>query len=336
MVVLFPRLAIAWLLSAIAASVLAQNAPPADAIVAVAPLAAPAWAFPGPGAPAQPLTAAAAAELLDVPNSTARFTRAQVQDPFAPPDWHPSQHHPMPPIVARGRKPKVMACGYCHLPDGSGRPENCFLSGLPAPYLAQQIAAFRDGSRDSAVGDTYAPAKAMRALCADLQPDDISAAAEYFSRQHPATKLTVREIDVLPTPRAYRYIYALDRAANESIAGRIIETTDNLEGHERRDTATTYVAYVPTGAIARGRRLATTGPAGAATSCFACHGADLKGSPTAPPLAGHFASYVLRQLLALRNGTRHDPLAVTMRPVVASLQLSDMVDLAAFVASQPR
>jgi cytochrome c553 len=338
MAVLLSRCTAAWFVSAIiTACGFGQNSPAAaPTTVAMAPLPAPEWAFPGPGEPAAPLTAEEKAALLSVANSSARFTRPQLQDPFAPPDWHPQSHTAMPPIVAAGHRPKVMACGYCHLPDGSGRPENCFLSGLPAPYLEQQIAAFRDGSRDSAVGDAYAPAKAMRALCADLAPADVADAARYFSAQHPATKLTVRETSRLSAPRAYRYIYALDRAATESIDGRIIETTDDLEGHERRDTATPYIAYVPVGAIERGRRLAAAGPAGAATSCFTCHGPDLKGTPQAPPLAGHFASYVFRQLLAFRNGARHDVGAAPMAAVVAPLSVDDMVDLAAYAAAQPR
>ena len=55
---------------------------------------------------------------------TAAYTRAQVKDLFAPPDWYPDDHPPMPEIVAHGRKPSVYACACCHLPDGSGQREN--------------------------------------------------------------------------------------------------------------------------------------------------------------------------------------------------------------------
>jgi len=55
----------------------------------------------------------------------------------------------MPEVVARGRKPQVHACGYCHLPDGQGRPENAPLAGLPAAYIEAQVAAFRSGARRS-------------------------------------------------------------------------------------------------------------------------------------------------------------------------------------------
>lgn len=58
-----------------------------------------------------------------VPGSSAAFTLTQIDDYFKAPDWHPAGHPAMPEVVAQGRKPDVIACGYCHLPDGQGRPE---------------------------------------------------------------------------------------------------------------------------------------------------------------------------------------------------------------------
>lgn len=77
--------------------------------------------------------------LLHVPNSRLAFTRAQVTDLFAPPDWHPDSHPPMPAIVARGRKPDGHACGYCHLPDGTGRRDSApgFRAYVPAGSIAR-------------------------------------------------------------------------------------------------------------------------------------------------------------------------------------------------------
>src|SRR5437763_9773673 len=88
--------------------------------------------------------------LQHVPNSRAAYTLGQIADAFAVPDWHPDDHPPMPSVVAHGRKPSVLACGYCHLPTGLGRPENASLAGLPATYIAQQIADFKSGVRTSA------------------------------------------------------------------------------------------------------------------------------------------------------------------------------------------
>src|SRR5205809_380185 len=78
--------------------------------------------------------------------------RFNVPDP--PLDTHP----PMPEIVSRGREPEMPGCGSCHLPNGFGRPENASLAGLPAAYIAQQIADNRSGVRRSSDTRTGAPA----------------------------------------------------------------------------------------------------------------------------------------------------------------------------------
>src|SRR5689334_25279491 len=84
--------------------------------------APPPWAFavnpPGTQAPADDGIA------RHLPGSPVAFTIGQVRDLNKVPDWHPDNHPPMPDIVAYGRKPGVFACGFCHLPNGLGRPEN--------------------------------------------------------------------------------------------------------------------------------------------------------------------------------------------------------------------
>ena len=72
------------------------------------------------------------------------------RDRFSPPDWHPEDHPAMPAIVATGHAPQIMACAYCHLPNGQGRPENSSLAGLSADYIKQQLADYRAGLRKSA------------------------------------------------------------------------------------------------------------------------------------------------------------------------------------------
>jgi len=78
-----------------------------------------------------------------VPDSTAAFTVTQARDLFFALDWHPSDHPPLPDIVAHGRKPDVMACGVCHRADGPAGPENVGIAGLPAQYILQQMADFK-------------------------------------------------------------------------------------------------------------------------------------------------------------------------------------------------
>src|SRR6185312_15776131 len=109
----------------------------------------PAWAFtdnppgPRPAAPADDGT------VKHVANSAIGLTQTQVRDAFNVPDWHPDNHPAAPDVVMHGNKPAVISCGYCHLPNGQGRPENAGLAGLPAAYIAQQIADFRSGARVS-------------------------------------------------------------------------------------------------------------------------------------------------------------------------------------------
>jgi hypothetical protein len=70
-----------------------------------------------------------------VPNSAASYTWTELRDPFKAPVWHPEDHPPLPDIVAIGRKPDVLACGFCHRADGPGGPENADLAGLPKSYI---------------------------------------------------------------------------------------------------------------------------------------------------------------------------------------------------------
>jgi cytochrome c553 len=100
-----------------------------------------------------------------------------------------------------------------------------------------------------------------------------------------------------------------------------------------------YVAYVPPGSIARGRALAHNGNAGnngnhgETVACVTCHGKHLEGVGPIPPLAGRSPSYLLRQLLAFQTGARSGATAQPMQPVVANLDIGNLIDAAAFAAS---
>jgi hypothetical protein len=115
---------------ALVVAAVAQNQPGTTKVQpALAP--PPYWAYA-----ADPPTATSHADakpVNDTPQrvagSEAAFTRAQIGDLFNTPDWHPAEHPAMPEVVAHGRKPNVYACGYCHLPNGQGRPENSSLAG---------------------------------------------------------------------------------------------------------------------------------------------------------------------------------------------------------------
>lgn len=274
---------------------------------------------------------------LHVPGSAVTFTLAQTRDLHAVPDWFPAGHAPMPAIVASGRRPDVYACGFCHLPDGRGRPENATVAGLPADYIVQQVRDFSGHARASAwTGEPYRPTVLMQQLASAVTDADLSTAATYFAAQPlRAPRATVIEAERIPRMRVAGFLYTPDDAGGEEPLGeRLVEATDDIERHERRDPNTPYVAYVPVGSLERGRAIATTAR-GDVPACVGCHGADLRGVGLVPPLAGRSPSYLLRQLVAFRTGARSGASAAPMRPVASTLGLADMIAVAAYAGSRP-
>jgi cytochrome c553 len=85
------------------------------------------------------------------------------------------------------------------------------------------------------------------------------------------------------------------------------------------------VAYVPVGSVEKGKALAAT--------CGACHGADLKGLGPVPGIAGRSPSYLVRQMYDMQQGTRKGEWTELMKPVVAKLSQTDMLNTAAYVSS---
>jgi cytochrome c553 len=68
------------------------------------------------------------------------------------------------------------------------------------------------------------------------------------------------------------------------------------------------------------------------TTCAGCHGDDGNSQvSTFPKLAGQHASYVTKQLHAFKTGARHDAM---MAPLATSLSEEDILDLAAYYASE--
>lgn len=324
--------AIAWIGICMAATAAA----PVAAQQASVRFVVPAWAFPTAPAPT-PASAPIPAFVPDtvilhhVPGSTRTFTVRHVVDRFDIPDWFPESHPPMPAPVQFGSRPAGWACGFCHLPDGQGRPENATLAGLPAAYIRAQVAAFRDSTRLSA--NPVASTNSMHLVARAVSERDIALAADYFASLALRRRNRVREVSQVPRTRIAGNLYAYDGEGTEPIAGRLIEVPETLERHELRDPGVEYITYVPRGSIERGRRLAADGPAGVATACATCHGPQLLGVALVPPIAGRSPSYILRQLMNIRTGARHDSASVAMRPVVERLSVDDMVALAAYVGS---
>jgi len=293
----------------------------------------PHWVFPG-----SPKDSAAvdSTRLRRVPHSSARFTLHQAVDRFAPPDWHPGGHPPIPDVVAHGRKPDLFACAYCHLPNGAGRPENAPLAGLPEAYIVAQLADFRSSARRNP-SPGWVPGNSMHAVAMSATEAEIATAARYFSRLPSTRRVRVIEAARIPRVREAAFVYArIPAGGTEPIGTRIIEGPPDLERHELRDDGMTYVAYVPPGSIKRGLSVATKGVDGPATACITCHGKKLDGVGLVPPLAGRYPTYLVRQLLAFKTGTRSTPASLPMQPVVARMSIEDMISAAAYAASLRR
>ena len=113
----------------------------------------------------------------------------------------------------------------------------------------------------------------------------------------------------------------------------MVETPEDLHRTELRDDASSFIAYVPTGAVARGENLVTTGGNGKTETCSVCHGPQLRGLGPVPALAGRSPSYIARQLYDLQTGVRNGAWSDLMDATVANLTIEDIVNIAAYTAS---
>src|SRR5256712_6428976 len=145
------------------------------------------WAYPVTPKPA-PLDNVVQKQM---PGSARKYTQAQIDDGFNPPDWFPDEHPPMPEIVANGKKP-ARACALCHLPTGNGHPESSSLAGLPVPYLVRQMAEFKSGNRKGV------RAPAMIEIAKARSDADRGAAGAYLPAPKPGARTQVVETGTVP------------------------------------------------------------------------------------------------------------------------------------------
>lgn len=303
-----------------------QNAPPQPI-----PPGLPEWAYTPPVPNAPPPPSALPADdnaVLKLPGSSVTLTRGQVRALIEIPDWHPQDHGPLPPVVRFGRE-DVRACGFCHLPDGGGRPENAPVSALHPAYFVQQMDDFRNGLRDSA-DPRKNNTNNMIGFAKNATPEEIRIAAEYFAQQPYPKQITVVERNEVPKTRLQGGMHMAIRgegAGTEQIGDRIVEVPDDEFRAEARDSRISYTAYVPVGSLARGKELATT------YQCGVCHGANLEGLGPVPPLAGRSPSYTMRQLFDMKVGTRRGPWSELMKPIVEKMSVQDLLNVSAYAAS---
>lgn len=308
--------AAAWLALPFAAAPTASAAEP------------PAWAYPVNPPGFKP--AADDGTARHVPGSTASYTLSQVRDRFVAPDWHPADHPTMPEVVARGRKPGVFACGYCHRASGPGGPENSSVAGLPEAYILRQMADFKSGARRSAVPQR-APVQLKASMAKEVSDAELAEAARYFASLRPRANIRVVETDVVPRTTVAGWVHVdLRSGETEPLAGRVVEVPEDAEHFESRDARARFIAYVPVGSPKRGEALAA---GGRTPACATCHGPGLRGLGDVPSIAGRSPSYVMRQLVDMKLGTRAGTGVAPMKPVADALSIEEMTALAAYLAT---
>lgn len=265
-------------------------------------------------------------------DSTQSFEVAEADNDFGPGDWYPQDHPEMPDIVAYGDKEReIRACSMCHYASGQGKMENGHVAGLPVNYFLQQLEAFANRERYSADLRKANPNE-MGRIAALLTEEERKIAAEYFASIEYKPHVTVIEADEAPQVRATMngLLLPLEDLPKQKLGQRIIEVAEHPERTELlRDPRAGFIAYVPIGSIAKGEALVTTG-GGKTIQCGLCHGEGQRGLGDIPAIAGRTASYIMRQLWDVKQGTRISPIMV---PVVANLTAEDMLNITAYIAS---
>ena len=141
------------------------------------------------------------------------------------------------------------------------------------------------------------------------------------------------ETDSVPRTQFAGWIHeVIEGGGVEPIGTRVVETPVDLKLTKLRDDSSGFIAYVPWGAVARGRAIVTTGGDNS-VACTVCHGDDLRGIGPVPALAGRSPTYMARQLYDLQTGMRDGAWSDLMDAAVKNLSLADIVDIVAYTAS---
>ncbi len=282
-----------------------------------------------------------------LPGSAGSFSLVDIRDGSNVIDWYPEDHPKMTDIIRLGPskfETGRRGCGFCHLPNGLGRPENAPVAGLPPTYFVQQMKDFRNGLRRSS--DPRKPnTNTMIDLARAMTDEEMQQAAEFFGAIKWKPRVKVIETELVPKTRIVGNLFlATETERTEPIAGRIIEVPADEERTELlRDPRTGFVAYVPPGSLARGKQLVRLGGAeikgneivqGKTTACTACHAPDLMGVGNVPPIAGRSPSYLARQIFDIQQGTRRGSAVDLMKVAVAKLNADDITAIVAYVASK--
>jgi cytochrome c553 len=285
----------------------------------------PDWAFPTTTNPAVVLPPDDG-KPKQVPGSARTYTQKEIDAPMAAPDWFPNEHPVPPKVVINGNGTSVRACTSCHLANGHGHPENSRLAGLPANYLARQLAEFKNGTRKGGAN--------MITFSKAMTDDEVREATTYFAGL--PVKRWTRVIETTTVPKSYFHgtrRMPIPDGGTEAIGQRVIELPEDPVRVMWRDPTSGFVSYAPPGSIAKGQLLVATGGDGKTVACTICHGPTLRGLGEVPSIANQSPMNIARQLYLFANGDRGGAWAPLMKGVVEKLTNEDIVNISAYVAS---
>jgi cytochrome c553 len=300
------------------------------------PRTLPFWAYPVlPSGVSPPPATADDGKPRHLPGTNLAFTITEIADRFDVADWFPETHPEMPDVVKYGDKAAaVQGCGFCHLPNGQGHPQNASLAGLPENYLEEQIADFRNGLRKSSE-PRFAAVTQMIQIAKGLNDAETKSASQYFASMKYKPWIRVAQTKAVPkTISTGSMLLPAGGDLTESIGNRIIEVPEHPDRTELRDPTSGFAAYVPEGSILEGKRLVESGAGGKTIPCATCHGPELKGAANIPSISGRSPSQMARQLIDIQTGARNGASSQLMKPVVSKLDDQDIVDIAAYLASR--
>lgn len=268
-----------------------------------------------------------------LPGTSLTFTLGEANQFYGPADWYPGEHPEMPELVAKGDSERaIRACSFCHFANGQGKTENGHLAGLPANYFIAQLEAFANLDRyssDPRKGNTYEMVR-MSSLMTEEEWREV---ADYYASIPFRSMVRVVETELVPQVETLPtlLVVPVEGAPWVPLGNKIVEVPENPHATEAlRDPRTTFVSYVPVGSVAKGEALVTSGGNGKTLQCAICHGPGLRGLADVPGIAGRTASYNMRQMWDVKQGTRVSPL---MTAVVAGLSAEDMLNIVAYVAT---
>ena len=273
-------------------------------------------------------------EVVTVPGSSVSMPRSAINLTNGPPDWHPDSHPPMPELVAKGGGDGVVACGYCHLPNGQGKPENAQCGGAAVRvHRAADDGLAKRSTQDGRAADGPAglhgadrPGRHRCAgSCVPRSTSHRSTSSRGFASwrptwcpRHGSPAGSTRWSKAAGWSRSAR---AWSRRRRICIEPSCVMTPRVLSPTYPPAPSHEESASRPPATMA-GRRPAPV-----------CHGPQLRGLGPVPALAGRSPSYIARQLYDLQTGIRNGAWSDLMDATVANLTTEDIVNLAAYTAS---